>query len=301
MIARLQKITVFGYLALLAVWLLLVWPSITLFVTGVLALAVLSAFYLGLLFLLIHYWNRTDPAPRATWVELGKAWLREARAAQRVFMWWQPFRHLSIPDHLTDIDPNKRGVVFIHGFMCNRGFWMPWMRTLQAQQRAFVSVSLEPIFGSIDEYPQTVEDAIAKVTAATGQAPTLICHSMGGLAARAWLRSASNADARVHRVITIGTPHSGTQLSLEVAMFIGKHVNTVQMRRLGDWVTALAKTESPERRAKFVCWYASCDNIVAPTSTAMLDGADNRLVKAQGHVSMAFDARVMNESLALLN
>jgi len=124
---------------------------------------------------------------------------------------------------------------------------------------------------------------------------------MGGLAARAWLRTASNADARVHRVITIGTPHSGTQLSLEVAMFIGKHVNTVQMRRLGEWVTTLAKTESAERRAKFICWYANCDNIVAPTSTAMLDGADNRLVKAQGHVSMAFDERVMMDTLALLN
>jgi hypothetical protein len=117
-----------------------------LFVVGVLTLGILSAFYLGLLFLLIQYWNQTDPAPRATWVELGMAWLREARAAQRVFMWWQPFRHQSIADNLTGVDSTKRGVVFIHGFMCNRGFWMPWMRTLQ---RAFVSVSLEPIFGSM--------------------------------------------------------------------------------------------------------------------------------------------------------
>ena len=300
MIARLQKTTVFGYLALLALWLLWVWPSVFLFVAGVVALGTVSAFYLGLLFLLIHYWNRTDPAPRATWFELGRAWLREARAAQRVFMWWQPFRHQSIPDHLTDINPQQRGVIFIHGFMCNRGFWMPWMRELQSQQRAFMSVNLEPIFGSIDHYPETIENAIAKVTAATGQAPTLICHSMGGLAARAWMRATPNADARVHRIITIGTPHSGTQLSLEVAMFIGKHVNTVQMRRLGPWVSELAKTETPERRAQFVCWYASCDNIVAPTSPAMLAGADNRLVKAQGHVSMAFDARVMQDSLQLL-
>ncbi|HRH05287.1 MAG TPA: permease, partial [Burkholderiaceae bacterium] len=71
MIARLQKSTVFAYLALMAVWLLLVWPSFSLFVVGVLTLGILSAFYLGLLFLLIHYWNQTDPAPRATWVELG--------------------------------------------------------------------------------------------------------------------------------------------------------------------------------------------------------------------------------------
>eukprot|EP01035_Chromulina_nebulosa_P009829 gene9830-13259_t len=42
-------------------------------------------------------------------------------------------------------------------------------------------------------------------------APVLLCHSMGGLAVRAWLR-AHQADGRVHRVLTLGTPHGGTWL-----------------------------------------------------------------------------------------
>jgi pimeloyl-ACP methyl ester carboxylesterase len=101
--------------------------------------------------------------------------------------------------------PARRGAVFIHGFVCNRGFWTPWLKELRARGHSFVAVNLEPVFGSIDEYVPIVEGAVQRVTQATGMAPVLVCHSMGGLAARAWLRAMS-ADGRVHHVITIGSP-----------------------------------------------------------------------------------------------
>ncbi|MEO6291512.1 MAG: alpha/beta fold hydrolase, partial [Burkholderiaceae bacterium] len=214
-----------------------------------------------------------------------------------VFLWRQPFRTQAIPDFLPA--SHQSGVVFIHGFFCNRAFWAPWMTQLQAQNRAFVGVTLEPAFGSIDDYAPLVEAAVAQVTQATGLPPTLICHSMGGLAARAWLRSKLANEARIQRVITIGTPHFGTALSTEKALL--PFTNTHQMQRLGAWTQQLAKDEPPSRYAAFTCWYSNCDNIVVPTSTAMLQGADNRLVTAQGHVSMAFDAKVMQASLALLD
>jgi triacylglycerol esterase/lipase EstA (alpha/beta hydrolase family) len=226
-----------------------------------------------------------------------QAYLREASTAPGVFLWRQPFRTQAIPDFLPISD--KPGVVFIHGFFCNRAFWSPWMAQLQSQNRAFASVTLEPAFGSIDDYAAIVEAAVAKVTQATGQAPTLICHSMGGLAARAWLRSNAANDDRIKCVITIGTPHFGTALSTEKALL--PFINTQQMQRLGTWTMQLAKDEPATRYAKFTCWYSNCDNIVVPTSTAMLPGADNRFVTAQGHVSMAFSQLVMQESLALLD
>ena len=270
-----------------------------------LAVAGVYIAYLAILFIVIHYLNRNDPQPRATLWALTQACLREAYTAPGVFLWRQPFRTQAIPDHLPDYLPDflppsdQAGVVFIHGFFCNRAFWAPWMKQLLAQNRAFASVTLEPAFGSIDDYASIVEAAVAKVTAATGQAPVLICHSMGGLAARAWLRSNAANDTRINRVITIGTPHFGTALSTEKALL--PFINTHQMQRLGDWTQALAKDEPASRYAKFSCWYSNCDNIVVPTSTAMLAGADNRLVTAQGHVSMAFNAQVMAETLTLLD
>ena len=259
------------------------------------ALAGVYIAYVALLFIVIHRLNQSDPQPRATLRALLQACLREASTAPRVFLWRQPFRTQAIPDFLPSSD--QTGVVFIHGFFCNRAIWTPWMAQLLTQNRAFVAVTLEPAFGSIDNYTVLVEAAVAKVTQATGQAPTLICHSMGGLAARAWLRSNLANEARIQRVITIGTPHFGTALSTEKALL--PFTNTHQMQRLGSWTRQLAKDEPASLYAKFTCWYSNCDNIVVPTSTAMLPGADNRLVTAQGHVSMAFEATVMQASLAL--
>jgi predicted alpha/beta hydrolase family esterase len=297
MIARIQQTVVFLLLAGLGAWSWHVLPDYSRIYMAFLAIAVVYIAYVAILFIVIHYLNRNDSQARSTLWALFQAFVREAITAPTVFLWRQPFRTQAISDALQP--SNKAGVVFIHGFFCNRAFWSLWMAQLQSQNRAFSSVTLEPAFGSIDDYTAIVESAVAKVTQATGRAPVLICHSMGGLAARAWLRSNATNDARVKRIITIGTPHFGTALSTEKALL--PFINTQQMKRLGAWTQQLAKDEPPTRYSKFTCWYSNCDNIVVPTSTAMLPGADNRFVTAQGHVSMAFSQRVMQESLALLD
>jgi triacylglycerol esterase/lipase EstA (alpha/beta hydrolase family) len=113
---------------------------------------------------------------------------------------------------------------------------------------------------------------------------------MGGLGARAWLRSlpAHSAAARVHRVITLGTPHGGTW-----AGRFSRSVTGQQMALGGDWVQQLQQDEPDGRVALFTCWYSNCDNIVFPAGTAMLPGADNRLVEGVAHMQMAFDPTVM--------
>ncbi len=297
MIASIQRTVVFFLFMGLGAWSWYVSPDYSRIYLGFLAVVGVYIAYIAILFIVIHYLNRHNLQPRASLGALLQACLREASTAPSVFLWRQPFRTQAISDALQP--SNKAGVVFIHGFFCNRAFWSPWMVQLQSQNRAFASVTLEPAFGSIDDYAAIVEAAVVNVTQATGQAPTLICHSMGGLAARAWLRSNAANDSRVKRVITIGSPHFGTALSTEKALL--SFTNTHQMQRLGAWTQQLAKDEPSGRHSKFTCWYSNCDNIVVPTSTAMLPGADNRFVTAQGHVSMAFSKRVMQESLALID
>ena len=181
--------------------------------------------------------------------------------------------------------------MFVHGFVCNRALWTPWMKRLRAEGHPFIAVNLEPVFGSIDEYADAVEDAVQRITHVTGRPPLLVCHSMGGLAARAWLRTHRGAD-RVHRVITIGTPHRGTWLGR-----FSRTVNGRQMRLDGAWVRALAQAESAVR---FTCWYSNCDAIVFPASTATLPGADNRFIRGVAHVELAFEPQVIAHALELL-
>ena len=253
------------------------------------------ALVLALEFAVMQRVNRRDPSPRLGWVACFLAWWREVCVAPQVFSWRQPFRWHSLPDEQVPSASGQTAAVFVHGFVCNRGLWLPWMRALQARGLPWTTVNLEPVFGSIDDYVPVIEDAVRRAEALTGRPPLLVCHSMGGLAARAWLAATPGAADRVCGVVTIGTPHHGTWL----AHF--SHVtNGRQMQIGGAWLRALEAREAGQPRPPFRCWYSNADNIVFPACTATLAGADNRHLDGVPHVAMAFHPTVMDTSLAML-
>ncbi len=297
MLARLQQFITLTLLAVALAWLLVFWDrSALLALTGFAAVLLGYSGFLALEFLALRWINRKDPTPQPSWKELARAWLGETLVAPQVFCWRQPFRSCAIPDQISadGVVPGRRGVVFIHGFFCNRGFWTPWLKQLQGTGHAFVAVNLEPPFASIDDYAPVIEEAVQRVTAATGLPPLLVCHSMGGLAARAWLK-AMRSESRIAHVVTLGTPHRGTWLAR-----FSRLANGRQMQLSGGWHQALDAGMQVDRHALFTCWYSNCDNIVFPSSTATLPGADNRLLCGAAHVQLAFRPEVMHATLSLL-
>ncbi len=297
-LARIQQAMALGILAVSAAWAVVVWPSSP--AAAVLGISVLLfgyAIVLALEFVLMAVVNRQDPSPRPSVGTLVRAWWQEVLIAPQVFSWRQPFRWRRLPDAEVPSAPGRQPVVLVHGFVCNRGFWLPWIETLRRMGLPCATVNMEPVFGSIDEYAEQIDAAVRRAHALTGRPPWLVCHSMGGLAARAWLAATPGADARVRGVVTIGTPHRGTWL----ARF--SHVtNGRQMRIGGDWLKALQAREATLQgpRPRFICWYSNTDNIVFPACTATLPGADNRHLPGVPHVAMAFHPQLMRETLALL-
>jgi triacylglycerol esterase/lipase EstA (alpha/beta hydrolase family) len=169
----------------------------------------------------------------------------------------------------------------VHGFVCNRGLWTPWLRQLRTAGVPFIALNLEPVFGSIDDYPPLIEAAVQQLERATGEKPLLVGHSMGGLAIRAWLARHA-ADARVRGVLTLGSPHQGTWL----AKLSHITANTRQMRPGGEWLTQLAAAEPASRRELFLCVWGHGDNIVFPASNARLPGARECHIRATAHIDL---------------
>ena len=287
--ARWQKILVLGWLLASAAWLAWAWPrSLALALGGWAIAASTSLAWLGLQFVLMRRINRRDATPAAGRWALLRAWWLEALTCTWVFGWLQPFAHRQQPDWLPPTPTGQRGVVLVHGFLCNRGVWLPWLPELRARGHAYVALTLEPAFGSVDDYVAAIDTAMRQVQAATGLPPVLVGHSMGGLAARAWLRTLAQPPAqRVYRILTLGTPHHGTW----PARF-SHTTNGMQMRLNSPWLQALAASEGAAQRALFSCWYSDCDNIVYPARSATLDGADNHLLQGLGHVHMLYAPQV---------
>jgi pimeloyl-ACP methyl ester carboxylesterase len=276
MLARSLRIAALLNIAFATFWFAFLWSQHP-WAAVIVSLATMLLFvpFLGSLFVTALLTNRSDPTPPASATLSLRAWWTEVIAVAGIFFWRQAFFSRQMPD-TTDVQVTSggpRGVVFIHGFICNRGMWRTWLAQMILLRHPYV-------------------EAISR---ATGQPPLLVCHSMGGLAARAWLRANSNNCNRVGHIVTIGTPHHGTWLG-KFAM----SVNGRQMRLDDQWLTQLHQDEAPDAVKLFTCFYSNCDEIVFPASTAMLSGAENRLVAGAPHFALAFHQDVVDATLALL-
>lgn len=258
-------------------------------IAGALAIGLIGhGAVLGLEQLMAAAVHGDDPVPRPGARARLRATLREMRAGWRVFGAVMPWRASVPPDRPVG---RGRGVLMVHGYLCNRGVWHRASARWQAEGVAFEALTLEPPFAPIEAHAGAIDAALARLARATGQPPLILAHSMGGLAVRAWWASRVRAGeapqavtARVYRVITVGTPHRGTWLAR-----FGRQPPAWQMRQDSAWLRDLAEVETPAWRARLTCVHSACDNVVFPPSTACLDGAQALRLDGRAHLDLLDD------------
>lgn len=245
-----------------------------------------------------HYRDQTELAPPLGWFRCGRLFFTEFYATMVSTSWSLPFQ--SFTQRLCPASTTLP-VLLIHGYGCNSGYWHSMSKALQQAGISHGAVDLEPVLDSIDAYASQLQLAIdALCTSCGSDRVVLVGHSMGGLAARAYLRA--RGTARVARVITLATPHYGTALAN-----YGVGINSAQMRRTNDdreggasaWLRQLDRDESRVMRAMITAIYTPHDNIVSPHSSCQLPGARNIVMPRIGHVAFALhpavQARVTEE------
>jgi pimeloyl-ACP methyl ester carboxylesterase len=212
-------------------------------------------------------------------------WWAETLTSVRAFTLQQPFAAAFAEPAVTP-DPLRPAVLLVHGYVCNRAVWRRLLDSGALAGCNVATVNLLPVFGSIDAYAERVHAAVERLRAASGATQVrLVGHSMGGLAIRAYLRD--HGDAAVARVVTIASPHHGTELGR-----FGFGRNARQMVRGSDYLRALGAALTPAARRKFVCIATLADNLVAPRTSPLLPDTRHVVFDGIGHLAMVEDARV---------
>lgn len=184
--------------------------------------------------------------------------------------------------------PAALPVLLVHGLGCNAGVWSGLARYLDAQELGPVYViSYGPPLASIDVFAEQLAARIAQVLQATTATQlVLVCHSMGGLVARAYLHRFGGGSVR--KVVTIGTPHRGSRLAW---MMTGAAVT--QMRPSSNFLAELnGRTGRDGVGVPVVSLWSWHDSMVVPQVSSRVDWGDNIVVSGIAHNALLNDRGV---------
>lgn len=251
-------------------------------------LAALGALALPLLIVLLvvvasGIRSRT-PGDNARW---SRSLLGEYAAMLRVFLLQQPWAVGTPVVQPATAAPTRIPVLLVHGYLCNHRVWDAMATQLRRAGHPVLSVDLEPLFASIEQYVPIVEQAVVELCRQTGsQKVALIGHSMGGLVIRAWMRV--HGSDRVTRVITLGTPHAGTRIAPRT-----RSANGIEMVWRNSWLQQLAVGENAATRSLMRIGLTPQDHIVYPQREQVIEGVPVTLFDGLGHLELCLNAAVI--------
>lgn len=262
-------------------------PVLGLFVAIPLLFAAVRLVFLMFACILTWAWRSPKPADMKLGALAGvKLFFGEYTALLRAFLILHPFERIFRSIRRADL-PDAYGtpVVLVHGWLCNGGYWQPMIRRLRRDFRHLYTVNLEPPLAGINRHARDLAHAVEDICAQTqSQRVLLVCHSMGGLVARAYVQR-HGGDKRVLKVVTLGTPHHGSRAALLAA-----GANVAQMRPRSNWLEALNAEPWPDTPITSI--YSVDDNLVMPHDSAHLRFARNIPLAGVGHLALGFSRRI---------
>ena len=228
-----------------------------------------------------------SPARRLSAAESLRMIAGEYAAFLLIFVFILPFERLWMGrDRLR---PCSRPLLLVHGYSCSRGVWWLLRRRLEAAGHIVATVSLAPPYTNIGKLVPELGQRIQAVCKATGaDRVILVAHSMGGLVCRSYL--ARHGSDRVERLITISSPHSGSELA---RIGIGK--NAREMEPGSRWLKDLGQSGLP---VPAVAIRTPHDNFVMPQDNQRLPGASDVELAGIGHLAVLFTRRTASELIA---
>lgn len=210
--------------------------------------------------------------------------------------------------NLDGLDPVKRGlivgdveaagtpIIMVHGIIDNHSIFTVLRRGLA--KRGFgrmITLNYSPLTDDVRRVARRLKNVVDTVCRETGYDRVhIIGHSMGGVVSRYYIQHLGG-DARVHTLVTLGSPHHGTFWAKMVPESVSI---TSQMRPNSDLVQELEEP-APGCRTRMIAIWSDLDQIIVPQRNARIVHPDinarNVFIKGVGHMSLPVDGRVVHQ------
>ncbi|WP_404341857.1 alpha/beta hydrolase [Pseudoalteromonas mariniglutinosa] len=193
-------------------------------------------------------------------------------------------------------------VVVLHGLYMSGFVMRPLCMRLEKAGLNILNLSYNTLSPNRDAIFKNIDDFI------DGKPSALVCHSMGGLIARAYLEANSLQSQHVEKVITLGTPHKGSHIARQMQQkgFDMLLKNSVEflLSENGDWPFP-AKLYSiagdlPLGLMPLIAKGSQSDGTVLIDETK-LNGMAEHKVFHLSHTSMIYSRQVMDYIIQLIN
>ncbi len=234
------------------------------------------------------------------------AWLSTHIATYPLGLAEEKVRHEADRHNLAGLPPVQRGlligdveaagtpIILIHGVVDNRTVFTMLRRGLR--KRGFgrvVTLNYSLVTHDIRDVATRLSDLIEQVVRETGyERVHVVGHSMGGLVGR-YYAQVMHGDRRVHTLVTLGSPHSGTQPARLVPAPISRQM------RPGSDLTMEFDAPATGCRTRFVAMWSDLDAMMVPKRNARIIHPDlnarNVFIRGVGHMSLPVDGRVVHE------
>ena len=179
--------------------------------------------------------------------------------------------------------PADTTIVFVHGLAMNRASFFPlrgYLRLLGYRHQR------SPNFGIPSSITEMAADLGRFVEREVPHGRIdLVCHSMGGLAAR-WYLQALGGDARVDHLVTLATPHHGTYLAANAPSEL-----LVELAPDGGFIEALRELP-PLDGVECFSIAAGQDLLVTPGDSALAPFGETIVFDDLGHMDVLLSPHV---------
>jgi len=228
---------------------------------------------------------------------LGVAQERERRAEERFTLAGLPPVRRGLL--IGDVEAAGTPILLVHGLVDNRSVFTLLRRALR--RRGFgriATMNYHVLTHDVRAAARRLGATVEAICEETGyERIHVIGHSMGGVIARYYVQR-MGGDARVHTLVTLGSPHAGTRAA---HLLPGGVIR--QLAPSSDIVADLA-APAPHCRTRFVAFWSDLDALISPKRAARIDHPDlvarNVFVPRVGHMSLPIDRRVTHEIASTL-